>query len=253
MRLCGRRYAGARRPSDEPDGTGGRLNGISRAHTAWTHETHETHETHGLRPALGGPRPCRCLCAPPATASPTHRFLACRYRYPVPGTRGRRRRRCPPGGATRVCPANRTEPPMREAGGGGERRGAASRAYPPTRERLGFLPREIATTSAHTARWTSPAPGRTRTPHRGARRMCGGERSVRLQQGHPSQSARQRSRPNPGRRQLQRQRQGQSQGARQPGQQPGQQQQRRRRTQRRRSRRRRMRRRRPTATTANTN
>ena len=34
MRLCGRRYAGARRPSDEPDGTGGRLNGISRAHTA---------------------------------------------------------------------------------------------------------------------------------------------------------------------------------------------------------------------------
>ena len=72
MRLCGRRYAGARRPSDEPDGTGGRLNGISRAHTAWTHETHETH---GLRPALGGPRPCRCLCAPPATASPTHRFF----------------------------------------------------------------------------------------------------------------------------------------------------------------------------------
>ena len=34
MRLCGRRYAGARRPSDEPDGTGGRLKGISRAHTA---------------------------------------------------------------------------------------------------------------------------------------------------------------------------------------------------------------------------
>ena len=34
MRLCERRYAGARRPSDEPDGTGGRLNGISRAHTA---------------------------------------------------------------------------------------------------------------------------------------------------------------------------------------------------------------------------
>ena len=27
-------YAGARRPSDGPDGTGGRLNGISRAHTA---------------------------------------------------------------------------------------------------------------------------------------------------------------------------------------------------------------------------
>ena len=50
--------------------------------------------------------------------------------------------------------------------------------------------REAATTSAHTARWTSPAPGRTRTPHRGARRTSGGERSVRLQQGHPSQSAR---------------------------------------------------------------
>ena len=34
MLLCGRRYAGAKRLSDEPNGTRGRLNGISRAHTA---------------------------------------------------------------------------------------------------------------------------------------------------------------------------------------------------------------------------
>ena len=56
----------------------------------------EAHRPAPWHKSVPRPRPCRCLCALPATASPTHRFLGRRDRYPVPG---------PLGGAPRVFQA----------------------------------------------------------------------------------------------------------------------------------------------------
>ena len=114
-------------------------------------------------PPSGDPAPA-AACAPrppqPPLLTGFFELAGTGTRYPVPGAGAAAPRAGRPG-SFRQTETNRRRGRRGATGG---RRGATSRAYPPTRERLGFLPREIATTSAHTARWTSPAPGRTRTP-----------------------------------------------------------------------------------------